>query len=151
MQPFRDFLQEDVGYPVVTIVHTPGSPPLVLDDECKSEINAELAEITEVPYSWPLAGYEAIKNTLSEYYLNLPDIYGDLQDGTGELVFCIEGTDLYLYIFHDPTEDGRTEFYAEIVNESELHDVLDDIDVGESDEESTEEENDDRPFVTDDD
>lgn len=134
------------GIPVATVTGDlqPGST---------KQINADLAETTNTAYEWPLAGYEAICNCLEEHGIELPlDIPGE--DNSDELVFALKNkTDisddsevkpdenqLYLYICYEENEEGKFEFYAEIVDESGLHDLLDEFDDGAEQRDSTEDE-----------
>jgi len=133
---YEDFLDSE-GLPVAIRDGNlqPGSPNPENDEETRKEINSDLAEVTSTSYSWPLAGYEAICETLEEHGIELPvDISGE--DSSDELVFALKDhsddnlaepskNQLYIYICYVENDEGKFEFYAEIVNEPELHDVLD--------------------------
>lgn len=137
MIPFRNYSEHEAGLPVVSYIPSPDSPSLY-DKNYRDEVNAELAEITDVNYSWPQAGLEAIASTLNDHGLHLPDFP---LDDTGEEVLLIKNPqevvdpeapkkmDLFLYLYHEvPTDaDEQCEFYAEIVNENELEELLEEL------------------------
>jgi hypothetical protein len=152
VKQFRKFVAEETtsassdGLPVVLVQPGVSSP---WDKSVRCEINANLAEITETAFSWPLAGFEQICEVLSEHGLHVnTDLPGDAEE-MDEVVYGIldsdkqegtDGTPLFLYLFYEPTENGsQTEFYAEVVNENELDELLNDIDVNENDEDDEEE------------
>lgn len=145
MQSFRDYalLSEEYsqGVPVVTMQPDASNPN---DKRLRSDINADLADITSISYSWPQAGIEEIADTLWQHGLVMAGEATPNED-TDEIVYGIEGTEpqLFLYIFYEPTDNGKSEFYAEIVNEAELHELLDEIDVGENDNNNDDDDNDD--------
>jgi len=137
------YLDENDGIPVIIVPESLD----IHDKNIKKQINGDLAEATESPYSWPLAGYEAIAGVLKEYDIELP---GDFSDNS-EIVLALkeegdsnpekpEDNQLYLYICHEENEHGDLEFYAEIVTEPELHDLLDEFD-DDADENSGNDEN----------
>jgi hypothetical protein len=125
MMPFRNF-SESVDREGLPVVETqPDTPPL--DAKQRAEINGDLADVTGDTYRWPLAGLEEIREVLGEYGLLLPDI--NLDEDSDEKVFMIrhDGEDLFLYVFYHTDEDKTVEFHAELVNEKELHNLLDDL------------------------
>jgi hypothetical protein len=79
---------------------------------------------------------------LGEHGLNVCADLPQTSDDMDEIVYGIEGTDgdpLFLYLFYEPLDsEHKIEFYAEIVNEDELHDLMDEADVGEHEDDDDE-------------
>lgn len=156
MESFRYFVEQmqDGGYPVVSVVSQPGSLSLH-DKKYRDEINSELASVTEIRYQWPLVGYESIVDVLSQFGIHLPNLDVSEENGgsdeivlgmktEGELSDDDENASLFLYLFYTPTSKGnKTEWYAEIVNESELEELLNEFSEDEGDENNKNDDSDD--------
>jgi hypothetical protein len=137
MMPFKDYSEYESGLPVVSLVPQPEAPSLY-DQTYRDEINGQLAEVTEVHYNWPEAGFEAIAGVLSEYGMTLPDIPHNVDSEEVLLIKNLHEVedsqvpvsgDLFLYLYYEipPAADEKCTFYAEIVNERELEDLLDEL------------------------
>lgn len=142
MIPFRDYGEHGDGLPVAWMHKQPGQPEL---KDRVHEINYLLADHDNL-YAWPQVGIENVRNLLAEYGIQLPDVDLDDDIDSDEMVFAVKPPDesviepmyLYLYYGKPKEEDDRFEVYGELVNDAELHDLLDELDDDSDSEDETE-------------
>jgi hypothetical protein len=100
-------------------------------DELNSQVNHELTDVILSPES----GIQKIRKVLSMFGLDMPALY-DAEPEGDEIVLDVDFTGdekYYLYLIYYLADDGRYDFYAELVDDDGLEDIM-------SDEEEDEEE-----------
>lgn len=138
MLTFREFLLEEID----TQATTDGGDASFVNPEALQNINSNLAAIGQMKFISPYQGLNKIRKALATFNIHFGDYVFDLED-EDEAVFAIQQfgekemeaddgtisndtTVMYLYIMMTHLEDGTFEVDSEIVDEDQLHDILDD-------------------------
>lgn len=107
--------------PLITIGQSDDS----LGESWFTELNEELEAALELPMLTPEIGCQRIHDVLANYDLQFPLLSYDQKPDHDEHVYAIEGNEVkFLYMAYFQLADGTYEFYAEIMDESTLLDVL---------------------------
>lgn len=116
---FRSFLlaedQHDLGPDVM------GGDDL--NSDARSQINTMFDVETNVPFSSPEAGVQMVRRVLGSFGVEFPALYGLDPEGN-EIVVSVG--DNYLYMIYSLADNGSYDFYAELVDDEELVDILSD-------------------------
>jgi len=99
-------------------------------DSSNQELQTKLSDI----FSSPEEGFQTIRNIMASYDANLPMI--DNLDSEGdEMAIDIETPDgpFILYVIYSLTDNDNYEFYAEIIDDDDLEEILSDEDEEEKD------------------
>jgi len=99
-------------------------------DSLNQELQTKLSDI----FSSPEGGFQTIRNIMASYDANLPMI--DNLDSEGdEMAIDIETPDgpFILYVIYSLTDNDDYEFYAEIIDDDDLEEILSDEDEEEKD------------------
>jgi len=116
------------------VAQGPDVPISITDEKVREGINRHLDNELDDTILSPESGIQKIRKVLSRFGVDMPALYGTDPEGD-EIVIDLEEVDgkYYLYLIYALADDGRYEFYAEIVDEEGLEEI-------ESDEEEDEEE-----------
>jgi len=116
------------------VAQGPDVPISITDEKVRDGINRHLDNELDDTILSPESGIQKIRKVLARFGVDMPALYGTDPEGD-EIVIDLEEVDgkYYLYLIYALTDDGRYEFYAEIVDEEGLEEI-------ESDEEEDEEE-----------
>lgn len=78
------------------------------------------------PIASPEAGIMRVSKILSEHGLAMPLIYG--LDPEGDEILIDMDSNLHLYMIYSETDNGLYDFYAEVVDDEGLQEILEDDD-----------------------
>jgi hypothetical protein len=88
-------------------------------------INAKLDNITEKPYQNAPIFLTQLRGALEIYGVLLPaSATANFLNLDAELVYMLSGSDHYLYIIYNTRDDGFVDGYAQVVDSSELNDLM---------------------------
>lgn len=94
-----------------------------LDGESRSQINMAFDSQLNSEFSSPESGVQMIRRVLGDFGLEFPALY-DLNTEGDEIIFSID--DYYLYIIYSLTDNGLYDFFAELVDDDGLIEILSD-------------------------
>lgn len=98
---------------------------MTMGNEWHDELNDELAAAFEFPILSPDIGYRRVQELFATVGLHVPLFANPLDSGDGEHIFMISGTPpWFLYTAYFMLDNGTYEFYAEIMSEDILNDIL---------------------------
>jgi hypothetical protein len=93
-------------------------------------INAKLDNITEKPYQNAPIFLAQLRGALEIYGVLLPSSATvNFLNLDAELVYMLANSDHYLYIIYNTRDDGYVDGYAQVVDNSELQDLISSDDV----------------------
>ena len=119
MLKFNEFLKEE-HYDVNVI----DIDSKVLESN-RVSINNELDKLTEKPYQNAPIFLAQLRGCLERYGMLLPqEATANFLNLGAELVYALGKTPFFLYIVFDTSDDGFVDGYAQIVDESELAEVI---------------------------
>jgi hypothetical protein len=119
MLKFNEFLKEE-HYDVNAIC----IDSKVLESN-KVSINNELDKLTEKPYQNAPIFLAQLRGCLERYGMLIPaEATPNFLNLGAELVYALGETSEYLYIVFDTNDDGFVDGYAQIVDESELAELV---------------------------
>ena len=110
------------------IAQGPDMPLTIADQKVRDVANYHLNNELDEPVLSPESGIQKIRKVLARFSIEIPALY----DSDPEGIIDLE-ENYHLYFIYYLTEDDFYEFYAEIVNDEELDEII-------SDEEEDEEE-----------
>lgn len=113
------------------IAQGPNMPLTITDENIRDAVNYYLNNELNDPVLSPESGIQKIRKVLARFSIEIPALYDSDPEGD-EIVVDLE-ENYHLYFIYYLTEDDAYEFYAEIVNDEELDEII-------SDEEENEEE-----------
>ena len=88
-------------------------------------INAKLDNITEKPYQNAPIFLTQLRGALEIYGVLLPaSATANFLNLDAELVYMLSGSEHYLYIIYNTRDDGYVDGYAQVVDNSELNDLM---------------------------
>lgn len=91
----------------------------------KDSINSELDKLTEKPYQNAPIFLNQLRGCLERHGMLLPqEATANFLNLGAELVYPLGETPFYLYIVFDTSDDGFVDGYAQIVDESELSELV---------------------------
>lgn len=94
-------------------------------DSNKEALNAELDTLTEKPYQNAPVFLAQLRGVFERYGILIPaSATSQFMNLDAELVYKLADSDNYIYITYDTNDDGFVDGYAQIVDESELNDLL---------------------------
>ena len=115
---FKEFLNEQEE------LHLDVNPEIALSQLDK--VNADLDSVTEDPFLNSAIFMNTVRGTLERYGILLPPSYvTPTLSVEAETVYTLGSSDHYIYIVHNQNGDGLIEGYAQIVDESDLNDLVD--------------------------
>ena len=101
---------------------------LITEPQVRDELNSQLNhELTNVILS-PESGIQKIRKVLSMFGLDMPALY-DAEPEGDEIVLDVDligNKQYYLYLIYYLADDGRYDFYAELVDDEGLEDIMSD-------------------------
>lgn len=98
---------------------------MTMGNDWHDELNDQLASAFEFPILSPDIGYRRVQEILGSVGLHLPLFAYPLDPGDGEHIYMIaDQSPWFLYTAYFLLDDGKYEFYAEIMNEAVLNDLL---------------------------
>lgn len=144
---FKKFLTEvhtiEVGQAIVAHEPTDKASSSVSNPLIRSEINQRLLIEFNSLIMAPEEGVQKIRKVLHRFGLDLPALYEANRDGD-ELVFIVnqfqssqESENFYLYLIYYFKDEGSYDFYAELVDEETLQEIVQDAENDEDEEEET--------------
>ena len=113
------------------IAQGPNVPLTITDEKLRDVANYHLNNELDEPVLSPESGIQKIRKVLARFGIEIPALYDSDPEGD-EVIIDLE-ENYHLYFIYYLTEDDFYEFYAEIVNDEELDEIV-------SDEEEDEEE-----------
>lgn len=133
MLTFKQFLEEEDN--TIVIDNIPDQTMQSLD-----LINDTLDKITDRTFVNSAVFINTVRATLERFGIILPPEHQMAMLNTeSETVYALGDTNYNLYITHD-TYEGEIEGYAQIVNDQDLHDLMNLDDDGEDEEDDSEDE-----------
>ena len=106
---FKNFINEMEG----------ASAPSLIDS-----INEKLSYMFETPIASPEASIMQVASVLSDHGLELSAIFG--LDPEGDEVVIDVDSNLHLYMIYTADDNGLYDFYAEVVDDEGLEEILKD-------------------------
>ena len=101
---------------------------LITEPQVRDELNSQLNhELTNVILS-PESGIQKIRKVLYMFGLDMPALY-DAEPEGDEIVLDVDligNKQYYLYLIYYLADDGRYDFYAELVDDEGLEDIMSD-------------------------
>ena len=121
MLKFKEYLNENDAYYA--------SKPIEVDSrrlmQIVDSLNAELDALTLKPYQNAPIFLNQLRGCLEKSGMMLPaEATPHFLNLSAELVYKMGTTGLHLYIVYDTSDDGYVDGYAQIVNPSDLKDLL---------------------------
>jgi hypothetical protein len=121
MLKFKEYINENTAY------YSP--KPIEVDTRRLMNIvdafNAELDALTAKPYQNAPIFLNQLRGCLEKNGMLLPaEATPHFLHLSAELIYKMGETGLHLYIVYDTTDDGYVDGYAQIVNQSDLKDLL---------------------------
>ena len=113
------------------IAQGPNVSLTLTDEKLRELVNYHLNNELDEPVLSPESGIQKIRKVLARFRIEIPALYDSDPEGD-EVIIDLE-ENYHLYFIYYLTEDDFYEFYAEIVNDEELDEII-------SDEEEDEEE-----------
>ena len=119
MLKFNEFLNEE--YSDVNVIHIDSK----MLEASRVTINNELDKLTEKPYQNAPIFLAQLRGCLERHGMLLPqEATANFLNLGAELVYALGETSFFLYIVFDTNDDGYVDGYAQIVDESELAEVI---------------------------
>lgn len=92
----------------------------------KGALNSELDALTSKPYQNAPIFLNQLRGCLERYGMLLPqNATPNFQNLECELVYILGDSAYFLYVVYNTNDDGFVDGYAQIVDESELNDLVD--------------------------
>lgn len=114
----------------------------VSNPRIRSEINHRLSTEFNSIIIAPEEGIQKVRKVLHRFGLDLPALYEADTEGD-ELIFIVEqfgssanSEEFYLYLIYYLKDEGDYDFYAELVDEQELQEIINDAEIDDDEEES---------------
>lgn len=123
---FKQYMKELANFDVGQFqVYEPISTQEV-DSKTFEEVNNHLDQELSEFILTPEQGVQKIRKVLLRYALHMPVLF-DLDSTGNEYVIEIENAiDTYVYIIYYLTDDGNYDFYAEMIRENDIDEILSD-------------------------
>ncbi len=111
---------------IVSVGSLNGSTEVPTGDDWCTELNDQFTEEFESLLLSPEVGYRRLYDLMTTYNLALPLFAYPIDPVEGEHIYLIDGVDAqwFLYTAYFQLETGQYEFYAEIMDEPSLNDLL---------------------------
>jgi len=149
MNSFRKYLTEldNISFGQAIIAHEPTEDASisVSNPKVRSAINHRLSTELNHMILAPEEGVQKIRKVLHYFSLDLPALYDADSDGD-ELIFTVEqfgstanSEQFYLYLIYYLKDEGNYDFYAEIIDEQGVQEILDENESDEDEEETDKE------------
>lgn len=123
---FKEYLKEMPVLQAIESSEVPGDIHQALNDRFYIDLD-DLVLTPEV-------GIQKVRSILYTYGIEIPIIF-DIDSEADEIVIGLKDN-LNLYIIYYLTDSGMFDFHAEVVNDEELDELLEDVDdLGDEDEE----------------
>jgi hypothetical protein len=122
---FKQFLNE-LADPMVSQVIVSDEPMDNSVGDSVDGINERLEEIQNTPFESISDGLSEITKVLFDYGINLNQI-DEIEEEGDEFFVDLDETN-YLYVVYAQNDDGLYDFYAEVVDEDQLEEILEDED-----------------------
>jgi hypothetical protein len=122
---FKQFLNE-LADPMVSQVIVSDEPTDNSVGNSVDSINDRLEEIQNTPFESISDGLSEITKVLFDYGINLNQI-DEIEEEGDEFFVDLDETN-YLYVVYAQNDDGLYDFYAEVVDEDQLEEILEDED-----------------------
>jgi hypothetical protein len=122
---FKQFLNE-LADPMVSQVIVSDEPTDNSVGNSVDSINDRLEEIQNTPFESISDGLSEITKVLFDYGINMNQV-DDIEEEGDEFFVDLDETN-YLYVVYAQNDDGLYDFYAEVVDEDQLEEILEDED-----------------------